>query len=54
MAAPFTPGPGPVRRAGGDGLVQWAERTGRRLDVREIVKLEDDALVAVGYAVDER
>lgn len=30
MAAPFTQEPGPVRRAGGDVLVQWAERTGRR------------------------
>jgi len=30
MAAPFTPEPRPGRRAGGDTLVQWAERTGRR------------------------
>jgi site-specific DNA recombinase len=30
MAAPFTQEPEPVRRAGGDALVQWAERTGRR------------------------
>jgi site-specific DNA recombinase len=30
MAAPFTREPGPGRRAGGDDLVQWAERTGRR------------------------
>ena len=30
VAAPFTQEPGPVRRAGGDVLVQWAERTGRR------------------------
>lgn len=30
MAAPFSPEPGPVRRAGGDSLVLWAERTGRR------------------------
>ena len=30
MAAPFNPEPGPVRRAGGDALVLWAERTGRR------------------------
>jgi len=30
MAAPFTQEPGPGRRAGGDALVQWAERTGRR------------------------
>ena len=30
MAAPFTREPGPGRRAGGDALVQWAERTGRR------------------------
>ena len=31
MAGPFTQEPGPVRRAGGDVLVHWAERTGRRL-----------------------
>ena len=30
MAAPFTQEPEPVRRAGGDALVQWPERTGRR------------------------
>ena len=30
MAAPFTREPGPGRRADGDDLVQWAERTGRR------------------------
>ena len=30
MAAPFTREPGPGRRPGGDDLVQWAERTGRR------------------------
>src|SRR6201993_3215929 len=30
MAAPFSPGPGPVPRTGGDDLVLWAERTGRR------------------------
>jgi site-specific DNA recombinase len=30
MAAPFTREPEPGRRADGDALVQWAERTGRR------------------------
>ena len=30
MAAPFSQEPGPGRRAGGDALVLWAERTGRR------------------------
>ena len=30
MAAPFTQEPGPGRRAGGDALALWAERTGRR------------------------
>ena len=30
MAVPFTREPGPGLRAGGDALVQWAERTGRR------------------------
>jgi len=28
MTAPFTREPGPGRRAGGDDLVQWAERSG--------------------------
>ena len=30
MAAPFTREPGPGRPEGGDALIQWAERTGRR------------------------
>jgi site-specific DNA recombinase len=30
VAAPFTQGPAPGRRSGGDALVRWAERTGLR------------------------